>query len=545
MSNTVVVTDVDALLAPSLVQNGRYVIKGKRYTRVTNFVKTIEDRFNIERWQQRMVGVGLALQPDLLDQIRPHVSTLDTKATKDALNDLMSEAREIAGASKAADTGTLLHDLAERLDRGEEFDIPVEHQADLDEYRRVMAINGVRTDPSFMENVILHHGYNLAGRFDRLVRLDGFALPMVGDLKTGSIDFGLDSIAAQLHVYASADEIYDPATDTLSPMPKVDQDYGLIIHLPQGEARCELHLVDLNRGREVAELCKAVKAQRSNRLKTERYNLPATDRARNLTARVQTLIERHPEAAQHLAARWPAGVPTFKEVREGQATHTDEHLERIAVAVANAEAAHAVPFAEPDPSDAKPTQAVVDGLALRLGALPSDLLAEITSKAKGVGITNVRSPRFTRRHADELLALLPEFEEANKARVSQVADLIGSMIDGDPKQYDAIADACGVEKAGGPWTHMAVDKLYSLSAAMSNGALVYDTSDGKCVLKTMDGEKRLVDFHGNKSAALAAVKTLAEAFDLPKPKSAAEAAANPTLLALAVAWSDPESETTE
>src|SRR5689334_2925212 len=42
------------------------------YTRCTTFVGCLEDTFNLSRWQQRMVALGLNDRPDLLLAVAAH-----------------------------------------------------------------------------------------------------------------------------------------------------------------------------------------------------------------------------------------------------------------------------------------------------------------------------------------------------------------------------------------------------------------------------------------------------------------------------------------
>jgi hypothetical protein len=70
---------------------------------------------------------------------------------------------------------------------------------------------------------------------------------MIMDIKTGSIDYP-HKMAMQLAMY-SRSVPYDIATDTRSEDPEpIDFNYGIIIHLPAGQGRCDLYEIDIMKG---------------------------------------------------------------------------------------------------------------------------------------------------------------------------------------------------------------------------------------------------------------------------------------------------------
>jgi hypothetical protein len=86
----------------------------------------------------------------------------------------------------------------------------------------------------------------------------------VADIKTGSVDYP-HKFAMQLACYARSLP-YDIATDTRGPaQTELNLDYGLIIHLPAGEGRCQLYRVDIAKGWEACLLAKKVWDWRSTR----------------------------------------------------------------------------------------------------------------------------------------------------------------------------------------------------------------------------------------------------------------------------------------
>lgn len=496
---------------------GRYLVKGKPYTRVTTFAATVDDRHNLELWGRRMVAAGLVDRSDLFAQAAANHDD------KKALNRICDEAIEAAKGSAGANTGSALHLFTERVDRGEDFTPPAPWNADLDIYQATLRANGVQIVDGMIEQIVVNHTFGIAGTFDRLVTIDGFDRPLVADLKTGSVDHSWGAIAVQLACYSNADELYDPATDTTMPMVDVDTDFALVVHLPAGQAACTLYLVDIREGWQAAHLCQQVRDWRQNKTLAKPFRTP--DRRTVLAGRVERLRDRYPDALADLAAMWPADVPTFKS---GVAL-SDDNLNLIALAISTVEAKHQVAFGETDPADRRPDAATLDMLWTRLAALPADLLEAVNEAAQRLGLPNVRSRQFRQQHVDDAEALVVDAEAASAQRWNEARPLIESICGGDQSLQPAVFAACGVTAPSETWTRQQLDILYAVHTAAESQHLVW--VDG--VLCCDNGEGQLTDWFGNKRQALAAVKTLADTFGLSRPKSVAEAAVNPTLIALA------------
>lgn len=528
------ITDANALLdkvrAEPLIRNGKYVIGGQDFTRVTTFAKSIDDHYGLDRWQMRMVALGLGTRRDLYAKA---ASLTSSNEDRSSLDEVCEEAKEAASANAGANLGTALHAFTERVDRGEQFDVPAPWDADLEAYTATLAGAGVRVYPELMELVIVQRRLQVAGRFDRIVTIDGYPLPMIADLKTGNVDRSWSAIGVQLALYANADEIYDPDTETSKPMPDVDKEQALVIHLPAGTGTCELYMVDIAAGWRAAQLCAEVRSWRGNRRIASKFEPPARERARWLTERVTNLRDHHPEALASLAARWPAGVPTFKQ----GGPQAPEDMTAVALALSAVEAEHGVPFGDPDPVGHGVDPSIVTALTARLKRLPADLGAELTTSAQEQGIPHVQGRRFAARHVDDLEPLLAGAEDRARERATEAFTLVSDIAGTDDAQFAATCTACGTD--GTSWTATQLEVLRALRNYVGEHGCVFDTADGTTVLTLVDGEKRLVDLYGGKRDALAAVKQIAESFGLAKPKSVADAVGTTGLLALACMATTP------
>ncbi|MEU3045823.1 hypothetical protein ABZ705_04680 [Streptomyces sp. NPDC006984] len=237
-----------------------------------------------------MALVGAARERSLLDEacsLDP-----DTREGKSALDALAERAVTRAGANVKRERGTHLHSLSEYVDRGEELPpgIAPADLADMAAYKMAT----VAFDVVAMEQFVVVSELAVGGTFDRVLHYEGpgpDGRPVsglyVGDLKTGSVQYGGLKMATQLAVY-SRGELYDHtafpvesrspralaawkkrevpaalAATAYSSMPAVSQDWGIIIHLPAGEARCTLYWADLRAGWETAGLAQDIRRARS------------------------------------------------------------------------------------------------------------------------------------------------------------------------------------------------------------------------------------------------------------------------------------------
>jgi len=219
------------------------------YTRATTFVDCLDDKSNLSKWMQRQVLRGVAAAPQLM--LRVSASLDDDKA----LQKIADDALDAAQSNAKADIGTALHALTETVDRGGDLSaVPADYRADLEAYAAVMrGIDIVST-----ETFTVLDRYQVGGTHDRRLRFPSLGdTPVIGDVKTGRIDYGLGKIGMQLAVYAHS-LTYNQSTGERSEF-DCRKDIAVIIHLPAGEGRAELVWVDIAQAWENIELCRQVR----------------------------------------------------------------------------------------------------------------------------------------------------------------------------------------------------------------------------------------------------------------------------------------------
>lgn len=233
------------------------------YMRATTLAGTLEDTYNLSRWQQRMTAEGLSLREDLLLAAAAH------RGDRERLNAICEQAIEAAKGTAAATTGTALHSLTDAYDRGE-LDlttVPGTHRKDIEAFAKVTAPLTVKAIEVF--GVI--DPYEVAGTCDRIYEYNGNLY--IGDTKTGSVDWGAGKIAMQLALYSRMTR-YNTLTHERDPHPlRVSQDLGIVVHLPAGSGSGELLWVDLKRGWDATKLAREVRAWR----KADKWLFPFPD----------------------------------------------------------------------------------------------------------------------------------------------------------------------------------------------------------------------------------------------------------------------------
>lgn len=242
------------------------------YTRVTTLAKTLDSQDALMAWKQRMTLDGASRRPDLVLAAAAH------REDKQRMNKLAEQALEAAQAGAKATIGTALHAITEKIDRGDDpGPIPKEYEPDIKAYQA--ATQGLSV--AAIEQFVVLDDVEVAGTADRILDVrrdlrfqlaDGVTMNLRGrrliaDVKTGSIDYPM-AIAAQLACY-SRGLAYDIATGQRSRLgvaeTQIDQEWGIVIHLPAGGGVCTLNPIDLRLGWKVVQESLTVRAFRKRK----------------------------------------------------------------------------------------------------------------------------------------------------------------------------------------------------------------------------------------------------------------------------------------
>lgn len=304
-AGTPYVTDPSGALVKSGERRGEPKLLA--YGRPSGFGKQIEDTYNLAKWSERTVALGVgidyadATQVMALPELAARCAQLadldrDGDEYRNLADGIVVDAKRIAKAGIAAERGTQAHSLTEEHDaerdpiaiyaNGEALGLDAGVQAALvGAWQQMLEREGLEIVAT--EFAVVHDGYRMAGTSDRMARLarplrftllggEIVELPagtvLVLDIKTGQlrrdrhdVPMYWQAYAVQIATYAGG-VLYDPDTDTRTAYPwPVDQHWALIAHLDvlgaiAGAPSCELVLVDIEAGRAAADLCMAAKA---------------------------------------------------------------------------------------------------------------------------------------------------------------------------------------------------------------------------------------------------------------------------------------------
>jgi hypothetical protein len=263
------------------------------HTRMTTFIKSLEDEAGLTKWGKRMVTYGAAMFPHELEGL----AKLDPEVKEDKakLDKVAERLFEMSGANNKREKGTYLHKLSEYVDEG----TPLPDTISAADLQDMMAYMIATTSLTVLhsEQIVVVPELVAAGTPDRVSVYDGpgpDGKPLVGnlitDLKTGTLEYGGLKMSAQLagyaHGYIYHHEVFPEAPDRLGdpkgwakwkktpvdpelaasayePLPDVRQDWGIIINLRPGSGEATLHWADLTIGWEAALMAKSMRAIRS------------------------------------------------------------------------------------------------------------------------------------------------------------------------------------------------------------------------------------------------------------------------------------------
>ncbi len=240
--------------------------KWDRYSRPSSMGSDLEDESNLVNWKIDRAMDGVVTDRSIAAAIAAKMGQ------KEGRKELREQAINTGRGSEAADRGTALHAIAQRVEEDTTFKVVEPYAGDIAAYLTMLDASGLVS--KHIEVKVCSDEWRCAGTADRIYEVTktlivpGFA-PLepgdmiLGDLKTGAkLDYSHREYAIQLAIYVDGC-FYDIATNERLPYPqRLRTDLGLLVHMPVGSATCTPIWVDLQVGREGAHLVKAIRAWR-------------------------------------------------------------------------------------------------------------------------------------------------------------------------------------------------------------------------------------------------------------------------------------------
>jgi hypothetical protein len=245
---------------------GRYLLpdpvtgEERAWTRATTLANTLSDPWGLVDWKLRMAVKGVATRDDL----RALAAALPLDTGKKQLNEVAQDAIEYAGGSSGRNMGTALHEWTAQWDRDEAPEVPPPWDRDLMAYDAALGRHGIKVWPDAVEQIVCLPDLGVAGTLDRIVHWppEGY----IADVKTGAdLSYSWLEIAVQLALYANAPWIWNERAEEWEAKGAVNTTQGLVMHLPVGQARCDLFWVDLEIGWEAVTLAVDVREWRKRK----------------------------------------------------------------------------------------------------------------------------------------------------------------------------------------------------------------------------------------------------------------------------------------
>jgi hypothetical protein len=255
---------------------GDYVPRG--IMSVTNLVGAFEDTRALSVWEQGMALIGLALSPELHEELVLIVQAAESEGVifellrdypdlKEALagsahdkskieKSIVGRAKHIAKAGAAAQRGTNRHTAWEHRGRTGQLIGTPEIQARTIDTEKLLADAGLVRIPGLSERVVRNTVVNTCGRFDDVVLEIASGRLLIADLKTKATPFySWMTTDAQLATYARSEWMLTLDGQSYEPGPAsaVDQTEGVILHVPSDGSKPYLRRADLVNGWEVAQ----------------------------------------------------------------------------------------------------------------------------------------------------------------------------------------------------------------------------------------------------------------------------------------------------
>lgn len=228
--------------------------KKQRCKSVTAVAKIPDDTQFLDKWNLRNVAVGIVKSKTIFESVAAHHDD------KNKLDQLCEQAAVVAGGKEAAERGTTIHRVAERVDKAEDV-VETEYAKMIREnWLKALADAGLSVVPELTERCVVYPDKLICGKLDRIFRREDGTL-VLADLKSGqrAIEFP-HSIAIQLALYANAPllaapwEGIDGTTEQFDPLPQeLDRRVGLIVHMPDPEKPAQIYEVNIVAGQRIVD----------------------------------------------------------------------------------------------------------------------------------------------------------------------------------------------------------------------------------------------------------------------------------------------------
>jgi hypothetical protein len=266
-------------------------------TRMTNVAGAFVDSEALSIWEMEQALFGLALDVSLYEEVcmlvrqmlrdgvdlqkmrdHPELRRIITGTWKERDASIVGRAKHTAGANIARQKGINRHTAwQERGEFGTSIGT-VDMHVEILAMEQLLEENHLERVPGLSERVVRNMEINAAGRFDDILVDTRTGEMFIADLKTKAREFFTWlEIDIQLAGYARAEWMLGPSLNgepySTGPRERVNQERGVVLHMPSDGAPPRLRRADLVRGWENAKLARRIMDERSYGRSAERFAL--------------------------------------------------------------------------------------------------------------------------------------------------------------------------------------------------------------------------------------------------------------------------------
>jgi len=235
--------------------------KLQAWSRVSTIAKSVSDQWALGQWSCRHTALGLSKKPKLLDEIQG----LHPEKDKNRIQSIVDEAMEVANAHYRAQEGTDFHTDAQFWEESGQPSLGEDDSLELHLYQKLLEQEEITVLSEYIERVIVIPDLGVAGTLDKFLYKEEWELPRIGDLKTGktsNLKYLFNETSIQEALYSRGTYMWTGKNNGYMEMPEIDQQFGVIIHVPIGEKRASLWNIDIDEGWAAVDLCFKVREWR-------------------------------------------------------------------------------------------------------------------------------------------------------------------------------------------------------------------------------------------------------------------------------------------
>lgn len=262
--------------------------------RTTNLVGAFAESRALNIWEQEQVLIGLAKSPSLYEEVCllvhdaqragvdfsrlrdfPALRLALTGTPKNEDDCIVGRAKQAAGANEARQAGTNRHTAWEtRAKTGDLIGTPAMREQILS-VEALLDTAGLERVPGLSERVVRNDEVRCAGKFDDVLRDRNTGELFMADYKSKVRRFfSWLEVNAQLAIYArSKIMLNDHGKYCSGPAGYVNQERGVVLHVPSDGSPAYLRRADLVEGWEIALLARQVVDRRAYNKSAEAHAL--------------------------------------------------------------------------------------------------------------------------------------------------------------------------------------------------------------------------------------------------------------------------------